>query len=188
MKIIILALAISLATLTSCGDNKENQHDSHDNVSSASSAPSAQTTSPIKEVVQHYIHIKNALAADNGTEAASGADAMVKSIAAVDQSKFTSEQKTAFTNVANDLKKQAEHTTANASKIEQQREHFIAMSKDVHALIKAFGTTQTLYLDHCPMADNNKGAIWISEREEIINPYMGKKMPKCGKVEEVIKQ
>ena len=190
MKIVILALAISSFVLASCGDNsKPESSESHENMSTNAPVEAAsQSVSPIKDIVQHYLHVKNALAADNGTEAASGAKAITQSIAAVDQSKFTAQQKATFTDVVDDLKEQAEHTAANASNITHQREHFIAMSKDVHDLIKSFGTTQTLYLDHCPMADNNKGANWISETEDIKNPYMGKKMPKCGSMEEVIKQ
>ena len=29
-----------------------------------------------------------------------------------------------------------------------------------------------------------KGAYWISQNEEIQNPYMGSKMPRCGEIKE----
>lgn len=32
----------------------------------------------------------------------------------------------------------------------------------------------------CPMAFDNKGAFWIQEDEDIMNPYLGTKMQKCG--------
>jgi hypothetical protein len=147
------------------------------------------TAAPIREVIDHYLHVKNALAKDNGTEAASGAKAMVASLEKVNASAFTAEQKKVYDDVAADLKEHAEHTVYNANKIDHQREHFIMMSEDVYELVKGFGVNQTLYKDHCPMANNNKGAAWISETEEVNNnPYMGKKMPKCGKLEETIKQ
>jgi hypothetical protein len=142
----------------------------------------------IKEIVQHYMHVKNALADDNSAEAANGAKAIMASIDKTDQAAFTEEQKKVYADVKDDLKEQAEHTSQNATNIHHQREHFIAMSEDVYDLVKAFGTSQTLYQDHCPMANDNKGANWLSENEEISNPYMGKKMPGCGKVEEIIKQ
>lgn len=45
---------------------------------------------------------------------------------------------------------------------------------------------ETLYLQYCPMAAGNEGAEWISDQEKIINPYMGKKMPSCGKTKKEI--
>jgi len=52
-----------------------------------------------------------------------------------------------------------------------------------------------LYLLYCPMAfEEDKGANWISNSEEIINPYLGKNHPKykgtmlhCGEVMDSIK-
>ncbi|MDQ6756917.1 MAG: DUF3347 domain-containing protein, partial [Bacteroidota bacterium] len=43
------------------------------------------------------------------------------------------------------------------------------------------------YKDFCPMYNNNKGAIWLSEVKDIKNPYLGKKMPTCGNMKEEIK-
>lgn len=33
---------------------------------------------------------------------------------------------------------------------------------------------------HCPMAFDKKGAYWIQEEEEVMNPYFGSKMLRCG--------
>ncbi len=40
---------------------------------------------------------------------------------------------------------------------------------------------------YCPMALDFKGAYWLSEFEEIANPYFGESMLKCGSVEKVYK-
>jgi Cu(I)/Ag(I) efflux system membrane fusion protein len=37
------------------------------------------------------------------------------------------------------------------------------------------------------MADNNKGANWLSTEEEIRNPYFGEAMLTCGEVKSTIK-
>ena len=192
-----LLLAVSAFLFTSCGegsntgsaDSKDSStiNESSKSTNASTEGNNASTTGPIKEVIDHYLHVKNALADDNGTEAANGAKALVASLQKVDASKFTADQKKVYDDVSADLKEMAEHTADNANNIAHQREHFVMMSDDVHELIKGFGTDKTLYQDHCPMANNNKGAIWISEVEEIRNPYMGKKMPKCGTVEKVIK-
>lgn len=185
-------IAVSAILFTACNGGEKNRDNS--NAASPETATEGSNQSnanadaePMKAVIQHYLHVKNALADDNGSEAANGAKALAATLENTDPSKFTDEQKKVYNDVLEDLKEHAEHTAGNADKIDHQREHFVSMSADVHDLVKAFGTSQTLYLDHCPMADNNKGANWISETEEIRNPYMGKKMPKCGKVEQVIK-
>ena len=53
----------------------------------------------------------------------------------------------------------------------------------------------TLYWQNCPMAfGEDKGANWISNTAEIINPYLGKNHPEfkgtmlhCGEVKDSIK-
>ena len=47
-------------------------------------------------------------------------------------------------------------------------------------------SSKKVYRDFCPMADNNKGAFWLSLEEEIRNPYYGEAMLKCGEVRETI--
>ena len=43
-----------------------------------------------------------------------------------------------------------------------------------------------LYVQYCPMANDDKGATWVSMEEEIINPYFGDMMLHCGNVEYII--
>jgi len=141
----------------------------------------------IKEIVDHYLHIKNALANDNGNEAANGAKAMEEALGKLDKSLLTAEQKAAYDKNEDELKEHAEHIAKNGDKIEHQRSHFAMMSEVVYELVKDFGAGLPLYHIHCPMARDNQGAMWISETKEIKNPYFGAKMPACGTVEEVIK-
>ena len=53
---------------------------------------------------------------------------------------------------------------------------------EVFSEVLLFGTTQKLYQDHCPMYNDGKGAVWISEAKAIKNPYYGGKMLTCGSV------
>lgn len=39
-----------------------------------------------------------------------------------------------------------------------------------------------LYLDFCPMANNNKGGFWLNIEKEIKNPYFGSSILKCVSV------
>ena len=142
----------------------------------------------LKEIVDHYLHIKNALASDNGSEAANGGKAMEQAMSKIDKSLFTSDQKKVYDDIEEELKEHAEHIGKNGDKIGHQREHFAMMSEVIYELVKAFGAGQPIYHDHCPMYNEIKGgAMWLSEMKELNNPYFGAKMPTCGKVEEVIK-
>ena len=147
----------------------------------------AKAAASVKEIVGHYLHIKNALADDNGSEAANGGKAMESAISKLDKSLLTAQQKTDYDKIEDDLKEHAQHIGKNSDKIEHQRSHFSMMSEDVYDLVKAFGAGQPMYHDHCPMYNEKKGAMWLSEMKEVKNPYLGTQMPGCGTVEEVIK-
>lgn len=72
--------------------------------------------------------------------------------------------------------------------LESMRGNFIAFNKDLVALLKTYYPASTpLYVQFCPMADDNKGAVWLSNEAEIRNPYFGNKMLSCGLVQTVIK-
>ncbi len=70
-----------------------------------------------------------------------------------------------------------------SEKDKDKRRNFVFLSTVIVKSVKAFGYgNQKLYVDYCPMANDNKGAYWLSQTKEIRNPYMGKKMPNCGEV------
>jgi uncharacterized membrane protein YfbV (UPF0208 family) len=76
--------------------------------------------------------------------------------------------------IADDAKEHAEHIGENVGKIHHQREHLASLGEDLKDLIDLFGTSQTLYQDHCPMF--NDGTVWFSENKEIKNPYYGSRL------------
>lgn len=43
---------------------------------------------------------------------------------------------------------------------------------------------QKLYWQYCPMAFDNRGAYWVSDKSEILNPYFGDEMLHCGSVQD----
>ena len=75
---------------------------------------------------------------------------------------------------------------AEESNIERQRALFSELTDQVEPILKEAISTGTLYKQFCPMAFQGKGGYWISNREEIRNPYYGQKMLTCGKVTEEI--
>ena len=65
---------------------------------------------------------------------------------------------------------------------------FLNLSNAMIAMAKSFDPmAEIIYIQHCPMADNNKGADWLSLSNEIRNPYFGAGMLTCGEVKEEIK-
>ncbi len=207
-KILFIMLLICTSIFQACTNGKDkNEHAGHDmdNAKDSSQTPAVvddkdikvvavsytnvdpKAAASIKEIIDHYLHIKNALANDDGGGAASGGKAMEKAIRKLDKSLLTTEQKAAFDKDEEELKEHAEHIGKNGDKIKHQRSHFVMMGEVVYDLVKNFGAGRPLYHDHCPMARDNQGAMWISENKEIKNPYFGAEMPECGTVEEVIK-
>ncbi len=68
---------------------------------------------------------------------------------------------------------------------EKQRLAFSGISSAMYAMLKRADLKNGgVYKQYCPMAFNDKGAFWLSEEEEIRNPYFGKKMLSCGEVQE----
>jgi hypothetical protein len=208
-KIIFSVLSLGVITFNACNNssskNEQEGHDMNnmnkDNTQQATTTDDkdvkaiavtytnvdAKAAASIKEIVDHYLHIKNALVNDNGSEAANGAKAMEEAISKLDKSLLSAEQKTAYDKNEGELKEHVGSIAKNGDKIKQQREHFSMMSEDVYGWVKAFGGGRVLYHDHCPMYNDNKGAMWLSEMKEVKNPYFGAEMPTCGTVEEVIK-
>ena len=67
--------------------------------------------------------------------------------------------------------------------IENQRIHFVELNQNFVPIIKTIeGLQQQVYIQKCPMANNNKGAFWMSADKEISNPYYGEQMLTCGSV------
>ena len=137
----------------------------------------------MKSMVLNYLEVKNALASDKETDAAAAAVKMYKAMKNFDKSLLNADQKKVYGSIEDDLIEHAEQISKN--KIENQREHFAMMSKDMYDMVKAFGAGMTLYHDHCPMYKD--GSMWLSETRDIKNPYYGDKMTTCGSVEEMMK-
>lgn len=208
MKRILNALTgIILIALVSCG-NDGNKTENHDmkgmgtdtagktimeqdttitEVTPAFNNVDTKMKSFMGEIVNHYLQVKNALANDNSRGASKGAEAMEDVLDELDKSLFTAEQKTVYDQNEEELKEHAEHIRENGDNIRHQRSHFSMMSEVMYELVKAFGASRPVYHSHCPMYNENKGAMWLSETREIKNPYFGSEMPTCGTVMEIIK-
>lgn len=75
----------------------------------------------------------------------------------------------------------------------EMRQDFRMIGESIYPLLKTIHYDgKTLYWQNCPMAfGEDKGANWISNTEEIINPYLGKNHPEfkgtmlhCGEIKD----
>ena len=67
--------------------------------------------------------------------------------------------------------------------LENQRAHFVILNENIVAIaMNLENVADKLYVQKCPMANNNKGAVWLSAEEAIRNPYYGDAMLTCGSV------
>jgi len=120
----------------------------------------------------HYIHLKDALVASNSNEAKSAAANLEKALASVSNGKNAQE---------------AAKTIAASSNLDEQRKSFSTLSNEMTSLVKSSKLKSgELYVEYCPMANNNTGAFWLSNEKNIKNPYFGDMMLHCGSVRETV--
>ena len=195
MKTLSIIFVLATSMLIACQNSSSAKVDENKQVTDSSSlttdtipdqnSHSVSAQNPIiKDVLDHYLELKNALTADGTKEAASAGEKMFQALSALPTSSLTADQQKEVKEIVDDAKEHAEHIGQNAGNIKHQREHFQELSTDMYDLLKLVGTSQKVYKDSCPMVK----AIWISEKEEIVNPYYGKKMLTCGKIQETIEQ
>ena len=187
MKLIILGLAIASSSFTACNNNDSDkgETDKIDTTRTETTTPVVQKDSASAQaLISEYLKLKNALVAGKAKDASEAAKTLNLELDKMANGSMTDAQQKAFGGIREDLKEHAEHIATKSSDIKHQREHFQLLSKDVYDLVKAFGSTQTLYKDYCPMVK----AIWLSETKPIKNPYYGSSMLTCGEVQETIQQ
>lgn len=143
------------------------------------------TNQPISKVLSAYLNVKNALVSNDAKAARTAAKTLLDEIGKVDMSKMAGGQHDTWMKLTKKLSFDATHIS-ETDEIEHQREHFTSLSKNMYAVVKVFPTATPVYYQFCPMANEGKGAFWLSEQEKISNPYYGGKMNSCPSTKEVI--
>ncbi|PZX52487.1 uncharacterized protein DUF3347 [Algoriphagus ratkowskyi] len=177
-----IALSLALVLSVACSskstedqsqmDGAEN-HEMHEVASTdvAKATPVAFKDESTTKIFNAYLAMKDALVATDGDKVS--AEAKKLEALLVDQK---------FNAIKADVQKIAASTDTKI-----QRDSFDSLSEQMITLAKNSELTSgNLFLQHCPMANGNTGANWLSLSEEIRNPYFGDKMLKCGSVTEKI--
>jgi copper chaperone CopZ len=146
-----------------------------------------QQTNQLTAIFDNYFALKDALVKTDGATASAKASVMLTALDAVEMGKLKMEEHTVWMKIEKGLKTDAQHIKENKD-TEHQREHFMSLSKSMYELIIVAKPAETVYYQFCPMANDGKGANWLSKESAIKNPYYGSQMLSCGKVVETIKQ
>src|SRR6266550_2837507 len=120
MKTILIGIAMTL--LAAC-TNESNKSTGENKTTADTSQPATtsntgntKAASSIKEIVSQYFNLKNALANDDGKDAAVAGKAIVETMDKLDTSLLASDQKKAYKDLQEDTRENAEHIGANADK------------------------------------------------------------------------
>ncbi len=160
-------------------------HSNHANHSEKSKVE-VQETNQLKAVFDNYFEVKNALVKTDSNIASTKATALLSAINTVKMETLTTDEHTVWMKVLKNIKEDTEHIT-DTKDAKHQREHFMSLSKNMYTLIKVSKQETPTYYQFCPMANNGKGANWLSKENAVKNPYYGSMMLSCGKVVETVK-
>jgi hypothetical protein len=149
----------------------------HDHAAHADHKDQAQTQIVFKDqnigiAYSHYIHLKDALVASKSAEAKTVAAELRKSLGSLSNGKKAAE---------------SAGKIASGTDLDEQRKAFSTLSNEITTLVKESKLSSgAIYLEYCPMANNNEGGFWLSNEKQIKNPYFGDAMLKCGSIKETI--
>ncbi|MFI8379957.1 efflux RND transporter periplasmic adaptor subunit [Leeuwenhoekiella sp. NPDC079379] len=137
----------------------------------------------VKQAIPTYLAMTEAFIASDVSKVSANAKKFKEQLDKIDNAALETVDKSHFSKITQML------TAINRAKtIENQREHLVLLNENMAAIanrVKKLNTT--LYLQRCPMANDSKGAVWLSESEEIKNPYYSDTMRSCGSIISIFK-
>ncbi|GBF21601.1 cation efflux system protein CusB precursor [Arenibacter sp. NBRC 103722] len=132
----------------------------------------------LKESLHLYLKMKDAFIDSDVENVSAFAKATLEKINSIPDSKLGKMEKLHLGQV----KKMLSAITENED-IENQRGHFVVLNQNLVPMVMSVDEMDPqVFVQKCPMANNNQGAFWISNQKEIRNPYYGDAMLTCGSV------
>ena len=153
------------------------------NKSDQTYASDPEFRSQLRAVFTAYLPVKDALVASDAKMASQRAKDLLSVISKVDMTLVKGD---AHKEWMKDL--EVLHSTTkkmvNESDLEIEREMLSPLSDQLFHTLKKFQVEVSGFRQYCPMVADNQGAYWLSDSDEVLNPYFGNKMLTCGNVEE----
>ncbi|HNT79577.1 MAG TPA: efflux RND transporter periplasmic adaptor subunit [Bacteroidia bacterium] len=160
-------------------------HDHGENKPMASrdrTMPIKSEKNALKPLFSEYLLLKNALVSDDYEKSKKIAEILLKNINTTDMKIFKGESHTIWMQKSKKLINSLQ-LIDKAENIGIIRKQFRIVSEQFIDLAKTLGPLdEILYVMHCPMANENQGADWLSNEKKVQNPYFGKEMISCGEV------
>ncbi|MBC7522829.1 MAG: DUF3347 domain-containing protein [Flavobacterium sp.] len=178
MKITFLTIATMVFGLTSFAKSGSENLNAKPIIAKTENLIAFSTT----EIIKEYLNIKNALVKSNSKRASQSATALELTFKTIDVTALSAAQKTVWIKIGVEARKQTKAIASNTGKLDRQRKAFQQLSTTINELVTAFGSTQKLYQDFCPMYEG--GSMWLSENKDIKNPFYGAQMLTCGRIQE----
>lgn len=145
-----------------------------------------QKSNELQSVFDNYFLVKEALIKFDASATSTVAKELVSAIDKVKMDKLEMDVDMVWMKVLNQLKTDATQI-ANSKNIKKQRNHFVTLSKKMYSILNVAKYVETVYYQHCSMANDGKGDNWLSKENEVKNTYYGNRMLTCGKTVETIK-
>ena len=120
-------------------------------------------SSHVKSVIDGYLSMQKALAADDLDATKMAASTLTESIHQEEMREVVS-------------------SIADAETLKAARTAFLKLSNHLIAVAPQFPESESLFLAHCPMAFENQGGSWIQGSDTLTNPYFGSMMLHCGTI------
>lgn len=136
----------------------------------------------VAPIVEAYVELVNALAADDAEGAAAAAKRLRAARAqALPHGVEGDEAIGAFNSQITAIES---GLPAEGADIEGIRAKLPDLTRGLETYLRTFGHNRSgpLFEAYCPMAFDNQGASWLQAEERISNPYFGSKMLRCGEI------
>ena len=145
---------------------------------------SERFTNNFNNVIKPYLKMKDAFVATDAKQVSAFAKMTLKSLKSIETDDLGKMEQSHIKKTIDML-----DAIGKSDNIKNQRADFIILNENLVAIaMNIKGANPLLYVQKCPMANNNKGAIWLSTEKDIKNPYYGDDMLTCGSVIEEINE
>jgi hypothetical protein len=190
MRFLKIAFAILLsAFIISCNNQPSTSaEEKKPEVAPVKAAPSTSLnergTNNLLSLLSSYYELKDALIATDAQKADIGASHVLT--AAETMKHELGDTHPPIRTALDTLMQQSEEiVNVKDETCEKKRAIFEQISDNIFNIARQSGLKHgSVYRQFCPMAFNDKGAYWISNEEEIRNPYLPKTMLHCGEVQD----
>lgn len=143
--------------------------------------------SQIRALFRSYLTFKNAMVSSDAVKTSLNVNSFQTALKYVDMKLVKGDAHLKWMDYFTIMKNESDKIQQSKN-IEIQRASLFPLSEALYESIKYFKVDGiNAYYQFCPMANEDKGAGWLSITEAIRNPYFGDAMLSCGETKEVLK-